>query len=66
MQSKVGWKGLCRKVATLALVVVAVQVDAVLHTSYVRDGVCIAFMVLVVNMLVDLIYGLIDPRISID
>ena len=44
MQSKVGWKGLCRKVATLALVVVAVQVDAVLHTSYVRDGVCIAFM----------------------
>ena len=28
--------------------------------------VCIAFMVLVVNMLVDLIYGLIDPRISID
>ena len=45
LQSKVGWKGLCRKVATLALVVVAVQVDAVLHTSYVRDGVCIAFMV---------------------
>lgn len=44
LQSKVGWKGLCRKVATLALVVVAVQVDAVLHTSYVRDGVCIAFM----------------------
>ena len=45
LQSKVGWKGLFRKVATLALVVVAVQVDAVLHTSYVRDGVCIAFMV---------------------
>ena len=45
LQSKVGWKGLCRKVATLALVVVAVQVDAVLQTSYVRDGVCIAFMV---------------------
>ena len=44
LQSKVGWKGLCRKVATLALVVVAVQVDAVLHTSYVRDGGCIAFM----------------------
>ena len=44
LQSKVGWKGLCRKVATLALVVVAVQVDAVLHTSYVRSGVCIAFM----------------------
>lgn len=44
LQSKVGWKGLCRKVATLALVVVAVQVDAVLQTSYVRDAVCIAFM----------------------
>lgn len=45
LQSKAGWKGLCRKVATLALIIVAVQLDAVLQTSYIRDAVCIAFMV---------------------
>lgn len=45
LQSKAGWKGLCRKVATLALVIVAAQLDAVLQTSYIRDAVCIAFMV---------------------
>ncbi len=45
LQSKAGWKGLCRKVATLALVIVAAQLDSVLQTSYIRDAVCIAFMV---------------------
>ena len=28
--------------------------------------VCIAVLVLVVNMIVDIIYGLVDPRISVE
>ncbi|MGN1404602.1 MAG: holin family protein [Ruminococcus sp.] len=44
LQSKVGWKGLCRKVVTLLLVLVAAQLDSVAGTSYIRDAVCIAFM----------------------
>ena len=45
LQSKAGWKGLCRKIATLLLVLVAAQLDSVVGTSYIRDAVCIAFMV---------------------
>ena len=44
LQSKAGWKGLCKKAATLLLVLAAAQLDAVLGTSYIRDAVCIAFM----------------------
>lgn len=44
LQSKAGWKGLCKKLATLALVVVAAQLDGVMGTSYIRDAVCIGFM----------------------
>ncbi len=44
LQSKAGWKGLCKKAATLLLVLSAAQLDAVLGTSYIRDAVCIAFI----------------------
>lgn len=44
LQSKAGWKGLCKKLATLALVVVAAQLDDIMGTSYIRDAVCIGFM----------------------
>lgn len=45
LQSNACWIGLCRKFVTLMLVVVSVQLDAVLGVSYIRDAVCIAFMV---------------------
>lgn len=42
--SAIGLKGLCKKVMILLLVVVANLLDKQIGASYVRDGVCIAFM----------------------
>ena len=44
LSSKVGWKGLAKKCVILLLVPVAARLDVVLGTSYVRAGVCIAFL----------------------
>lgn len=41
--SAYGLKGLCKKGMMLLFVLVAVQVDLVLGTDYVRDAVCIGF-----------------------
>lgn len=45
LESRAGWKGLCRKGATLLIVFVAVRLDLLIGTNYLRDGVCIAFIV---------------------
>lgn len=45
LQSKIGWQGLCRKGMTLLLILVAHRLDIALGTLYVKDGVCIAFIV---------------------
>lgn len=42
--SAIGLKGLCKKVMILLLVVVANMLDKQIGATYVRDGVCIAFM----------------------
>ena len=44
LSSKIGWKGLAKKCVILLLVLVAARLDVVLGTSYVRAGVCIAFI----------------------
>lgn len=44
LESRAGWKGLCRKVYTLALVLVAHRLDIITGTSYIRDAVCIGFI----------------------
>ena len=44
LSSKVGWKGIAKKCVILLLVLVAARLDVVLGTSYVRAGVCIAFL----------------------
>ena len=41
--SAYGIKGLCKKGLMLLFVLVAVQIDAILGLSYVRDAVCIGF-----------------------
>ena len=41
--SSYGLKGLCRKGLMLLFVLVAVQIDGVLGTDYVRSAVCIGF-----------------------
>ena len=43
--SAIGLKGLFKKVMVLLLVVVANLLDQQIGASYIRDGVCIAFMV---------------------
>lgn len=45
LESRAGWKGLCRKGVTLLIVFVAVRLDLLIGTTYLRDGVCIAFIV---------------------
>lgn len=43
--SMYGLKGLCKKGLMLLFVLVAVQIDRMLGTAYVRDAVCIGFCV---------------------
>jgi toxin secretion/phage lysis holin len=45
LQSRAGFKGLCKKVVVLLLVAVANRLDMQIGATYIRDGVCIAFMV---------------------
>ena len=44
LESRAGWKGICRKGMTLLFVLVAVRLDLLIGTSYLRDAVCIAFI----------------------
>ena len=44
LESKAGWKGLCRKCMTLVFVLVAYRLDLVIGTNYIRDAVIIAFI----------------------
>ena len=44
LNSKAGWIGLCRKGVTLMIVVIANRLDMQLGCNYIRDAVCIGFM----------------------
>jgi len=43
LESKAGWKGLCRKCVTLLFVLIAYRLDLLIGTAYIRDAVIIAF-----------------------
>jgi toxin secretion/phage lysis holin len=45
LESKAGWKGLCKKGVVLFFVFIGTQLDILLSTEYIRDGICIAFIV---------------------
>lgn len=45
LESRVGFKGLCRKGVALMIVLVAVRLDIIMHTTYIKDAVIIAFVV---------------------
>lgn len=45
LESRVGWKGLCRKGATLLVVLVACRLDLMMGSNFIRDAVVIAFVV---------------------
>ena len=43
LESRAGWKGLCRKGGTLLVVLVACRLDLVIGSNFIRDAVVIAF-----------------------
>ena len=45
LESKASFKGLLRKCMILLFVLIGTRLDLVMGASYVRDGICIAFMV---------------------
>ena len=44
LESRAGFKGLCRKGVALLIVLVAVRLGIIMHTTYIRDAVIIAFV----------------------
>lgn len=44
LESRAGWKGLCRKGMTLLYVLIAARLDRLLSTEYIRNAVCIGFI----------------------
>ena len=44
LESRAGWKGLCRKGMTLLVVLIAYRLDLVIGSSYIRDAVIIGFI----------------------
>lgn len=45
LESRAGWKGLCRKGMTLLFVLIAYRLDLMIGTNYIRDAVVIGFCV---------------------
>lgn len=44
LESRAGWKGLTKKCLTLLFIVIAVRLDMLLGCNYIRDAVCISFI----------------------
>lgn len=44
LESRVGFKGLCRKGMILLILLVACRLDLILDTTYIKDAVCIGFI----------------------
>lgn len=45
LESRAGWKGLCRKCVTLLMVLVACRLDLLIGSNFIRDAAVIAFVV---------------------
>lgn len=44
LESRAGWKGLCRKGMTMFIVLIACRLDLLMHTNFVRDAVIIGYI----------------------
>ena len=44
LESRAGWKGLCRKFGTLAVVLIACLLDMLMGSDYIRDVVVICYL----------------------
>ena len=45
LDSRAGWKGLCRKGMSLLIVLIGARLDIMMGTAFVRDGIVTAFIV---------------------
>lgn len=45
LESKAGWRGLCKKGMILLIVLIAVRLDMAMGTAFLKDGVVIAYIV---------------------
>ena len=45
LESRAGWKGLCRKAMILLYVLVGARLDALMGLNYIRNTVCIGFII---------------------
>lgn len=45
IESKASFKGLCRKCVVLLLVLIGARLDTITGSTYIRDGICVAFIV---------------------
>lgn len=44
LESRAGWKGLCRKGVTLLIVLIACRLDMVIGSNFIKDAAVIAFI----------------------
>lgn len=44
LESRAGWKGLCRKSITLLIVLIACRLDMVIGSNFIKDAAVIAFI----------------------
>lgn len=44
LESRAGWKGLCRKGVTLLIVLVACRLDLIIQSNFIRDAAVIGFI----------------------
>ena len=44
LDSRAGWKGLCKKFVTLLFVIIANRLDMQMGTTFIKDAVCVAFI----------------------
>ncbi len=44
LESRAGWKGLCKKGMTLLFVLIAYRLDLIIGTTYIKDAVIIGFI----------------------
>ncbi len=52
LDSRAGWKGLCKKFVTFLFVIIANRVDVQMGTTFIRDAVCLTF---ITNELISLV-----------
>lgn len=45
LESRAGWKGLCKKGVSLLIVLIACRLDLILGSTFIKDAVVIAFIV---------------------